>query len=372
MSEHGGNIYAASQRTGIPERRIVDFSASINPLGVPEGAVRLMRRRIKDLPHYPEPLSEGLSARIAACLGVGEASVVCGNGSTELIYLIPRALKPEKVLIPSPTFGDYERACRHSGAAEVVFYSLRPENSFDLSPEGFIEAMSATAPPAEATGSPAVRAPKPCSLAFLCNPNNPTGRLVRKRDLLKIAEAAVDLSCHLVVDEAFIDFCPAESVAGEVPSHPSLIVLRSMTKFYALSGLRIGYGLFHPSVAGRIRAYKEPWTVNSLAQAAGLAVLEDGPYQEASREAMEREKVFMEEGLRKIGIPFIPSRANYYLLKVKDGPQVAALLEKKGILVRDCSSFGGLDRTYVRVAVRGRADNQRLLKEMAVICTPSS
>ena len=367
MSVHGGDIHAASRRTGIPARRIIDFSASINPLGVPEGAARLMRARIKDLPHYPEPLSEGLSARIAASLGMDEASVVCGNGSTELIYLIPRALKPEKVLIPAPTFADYERASRLSNASGVVFHGLRPEEGFDLSPEAFIEAMAATAPSAAGAGSP-----RGCGLAFLCNPNNPTGRLVPKRDVLRIAEAAADLSCYLVVDEAFIDFCPAESVAGEVPSHPSLIVLRSMTKFFALSGLRIGYGLFHPSMAGRIRAYKEPWTVNSLAQAAGMAVLDDGPYQEASREAMEREKAFMEEGLRRIGVSFIPSWANYYLLKVEDGPRMAALLEKKGILVRDCSSFDGLDRTYVRVAVRTRADNQRLLKEMATLCTPSS
>jgi threonine-phosphate decarboxylase len=372
MSGHGGNIYAASRRTGIPEGRIIDFSASINPLGVPKAAARIMRQRVKDLPHYPEPFSEGLSARIAASLGVDEASVVCGNGSTELIYLIPRALKPQKVLVTAPTFGDYERACTLAGASGIAFCGLRPEDGFDLSPEAFIEAMSAAAGSAVGTGPAQAGSPRPGALAFLCNPNNPTGRLVRKKDLLRIVEAASDLSCYLVVDEAFIDFCPEESVSGEVASHPSLIVLRSMTKFFALSGLRIGYGLFHPSVAGRIWACKEPWTVNSLAQAAGMAVLEDGPYQAASRQAMEREKTFMEEGLRRIGIPFVPSWANYYLLKVEDGPRLAALLEKKGIMVRDCSSFDGLDRTYVRVAVRTRADNQRLLKEMATICAPSS
>jgi len=205
-------------------------------------------------------------------------------------------------------------------------------------------------------------------MAFLCNPNNPTGRLVQKKDVLTIADAARRLSCYLVVDEAFIDFCPAESVVGDVEGNPYLIVLRSMTKFYALSGLRIGYAAFHPSLAQRIRACKEPWTVNSLAQHAGIAVLEDRAYQEASREFMEREKLFVEAGFRKMGIDFIPSRANYYLLRLRQAPRMPAALEQKGILVRDCSSFTGLDNTYIRVAVRSRAENERLLTEMAGIC----
>ncbi len=171
-----------------------------------------------------------------------------------------------------------------------------------------------------------------------------------------------------MVDEAFIDFCRAESVTGEVGRNPFLAVLRSMTKFYALSGLRIGYGVFHPDTAARIMAYKEPWTVNAIAQAAGAAVLEDRAFEEASLVAMEREKAYLEAGLAAIGIPFVPSRANYYLLKMGRSGEIAAAMEKRGILVRDCASFAGLSGSYLRIAVRSRQENERLLSEMADVC----
>lgn len=364
MTDHGGNIYAASRRTGIPVEQILDFSASINPLGVPKRAALLMKERIKCLPHYPEPYAEGLAASLGERLGTGGEAIVCGNGSTELIYLIPRALRPARVLIPEPTFGEYERACKSSGASVVAGCRLRDEDAFDVDPEHFIATMSG-GPGSTSGGREA------CHMAFLCNPNNPTGRLVSKKEVLRIADAAGSLSCYLVVDEAFIDFCPAGSVVMEVARNPYLIVLRSLTKFYALSGIRIGYGVFHPSVAEKVRACKEPWTVNSLAQAAGAAVLEDTAYQKASREMMEREKSFVEAGLKKIGVTFIPSAANYYLLRVPGAARTVAALERKGILVRDCASFSGLDPTYIRVAVRSRLENERLLKEMAVICAGS-
>ena len=371
MNDHGGDIYAASRRTGIPLSQILDFSASINPLGVPKRAALAMKEHINGLRHYPEPYAEGLAAYIGKQLGCGEETIICGNGSTELIYLIPRALRPARVLIPAPTFGEYERACLSSGASVVVGYRLRPEDAFDVDPELFIGAMSGELGSGE-SGSRPRRGREPCRMAFLCNPNNPTGRLISKKDVLRIADAAGSLSCYLVVDEAFIDFCPAASVVAEVSRNPYLIVLRSLTKFYALSGLRIGYGVFYPSVAEKIRACKEPWTVNTLAQCAAAAVLEDTAYQKASRETMEREKSFVEAGFKRMGIAFVPSAANYYLLKVEHGAaKTVAALEEKGILVRDCSSFVGLDGTYIRVAVRSRLENERLLKEMADICAGS-
>ena len=357
MIYHGGNVYAASRRTGIPPEEIIDFSASINPLGIPEGALPLIKGDTRRLTHYPEPYAEGLCARIAARLGVGPESVICGNGSTELIYLVPRALRPSKVLITAPTFGEYERACRNAGAADVVSLPLESNRNFDVRPGVFIEAMAGNAGRTKA-----------CDTAFLCNPNNPTGRLVEKAGVLEIAAAAQELGCYLVVDEAFIDFCPAESVEAETARNPFLVVLRSMTKFYALSGLRIGYGVLHPDVAARVMAHKEPWTVNAIAQVAGAAVLEDGTFEEASLAAMEREKAYLEAGLTAIGIPFVPSHANYYLLKVGRSGEIAAEMEKRGILVRDCASFAGLDGSYLRVAVRTRQENERFLREMADVC----
>jgi threonine-phosphate decarboxylase len=365
VSDHGGNIYEAAERTGIKEDKILDFSASINPLGVPGDAARMMRKTLTRLDHYPEPYAEHLAGRIARSLGLGTESVICGNGSTELIYLVPRALRPRRVVIPEPTFRLYEKACRISGVQAVAGFPLKDEAAFDLSPEDFAYAL-------DKMGSMRPKTPlsydQSCTMAFLCNPNNPTGRLVSRKDVLKIAEAAAKSSCYLVVDEAFIDFCPEESVSLEVAENPYLIVLRSMTKFYALSGLRIGYGLFHPSISPRIRAHKEPWTINSLAQAAAMAALDDEPYRRRSFEVMSREKLFLERGLADLGIPFVPSRANYYLLKPRQAQHMRLVLEEKGILVRDCSNFTGLDETYLRVAVRSRRENTILLKEMADTC----
>ncbi len=353
MSGHGGNIYAASRRTGIPEEHILDFSASINPLGMPEQAAQAMKKSIERLYHYPEPYSEELTLCVARHFSVDPGMVICGNGSTELIYLVPRALRPGRVLIPSPTFMEYERACAISGASEVVNLRLQPERDFDILPDTFMRSMSGE---------------RPCDMAFLCNPNNPTGRLVTREDVLECADEARRQGCYLVVDEAFIDFCPEASVCKEVENNPYLIVLRSMTKFYALSGLRIGCAIFHPSVAEKVKDYKEPWTVNSLAQKAGVAALGDGLFREASLDAMKEEKAFMESELRRIGVPFVPSRANYYLLKLDRAQELIVTLEERGILVRDCSGFPGLDGTYLRIAVRSRKENVILIQEMADIC----
>ncbi len=365
MTDHGGNIYEAARRTGLPESEIIDFSASINPMGVPKGAARKMRMVVSRLYHYPEPYAEELSAKIATNMGVPADCVLCGNGSTELIYLIPRALQPRSALIPEPTFRLYERACRVSGTREIVGFPLKETDHFDVPAEDFARVLSRNAVREEG--------PHPsdnggCAMAFLCNPNNPTGRLVSRDDVLTIARAAADAACYLVVDEAFMDFCPDESVSLEVMANPYLIVLRSMTKFYALSGLRIGYGIFHPRVASLIRACKEPWAVNSLAQAAAFAVLDDNAYQKESMAMRAREKTFLERGLARIGIRFTPSRANYYLIRLTEAEELRKGLEKKGILVRDCSNFVGLDGSYLRIAVRSRRENRILLREMADIC----
>lgn len=351
MTLHGGNIYSASDNTGIPLRRIMDFSASINPLGVPKSVSAAIKRGMALLPHYPEPATESLSSFIAKHYSLPAGSVVCGNGSTELIYLIPRVLKPKRVLITAPAFSEYEKACRNSnGKLQVAGYRLRMEDNFDIDPDDYIGAM------------------KGCDLAFLCNPNNPTGRLLKKRDVIRIADAAAELKCCLVVDEAFIDFCPDESVIKHVRRNPYLIVLRSLTKFYALAGLRIGFGVFPIDVAERLKAGKEPWTVNCLADAAARAALDDMEYLERSLKTMEHEKCFIEEGLTRLLLEFIPSAANYYLVRIKNARYVMDILSKKGILLRDCSNFEGLENGFVRIAVRSGRENRILLKELSELC----
>ncbi|MCL5022665.1 MAG: threonine-phosphate decarboxylase CobD, partial [Nitrospirae bacterium] len=323
MKEHGGNIYRASRETGIPERDIIDFSASVNPLGVPETAANAIRENIENLPNYPEPFAEELGKELGTRLGIDPGMIFCGNGSTELIYLAARALSPGKVLLPSPTFSEYERACEVLPGMRYVRYLLRRDNNFDIDPDEFIDAMEG------------------CDMAFLCNPNNPTGRLVEKDALLGIAKAAELCHCHLVVDEAFIEFIPENSIISEVEKNLSLIVLRSFTKFYALSGLRIGYGVFPPGLAERVKRFKEPWTVNTLAQTVGIAVINDKAYEAESFEIIRQEKRFLEKKLSGLGIEYVPSVANYYLLRIDNARRVIASLREKGILVRDCANFEG-------------------------------
>jgi len=363
MTGHGGNIYRAAEETGLPESRIIDFSASINPLGISRKVEREIIRNIRYLINYPDPDATELRQHLSKHHHINEDSILCGNGSTELIYLIPKALKPKKVLVPQPTFSEYERAVFQNivppthpspargegeggGGKLIKYLILNKENNFETDPDAFIKAM------------------KSCDMAFLCNPNNPTGGLVKRREVLKIAEAAEKLKCHLVVDEAFIDFCPGDSVIKEVQAYSYLIVLRSMTKFYALSGLRLGYGVFPLRLIEMLNRHKEPWTVNTLAQEAGVAALDDRTYVTKTLALIKKEKRFLEGGFRKIGVRFFHSDANFYLLKINNADGICIALKRKGVLVRDCSNFKGLDSTYIRVAVRTRRENTILLKEL--------
>jgi threonine-phosphate decarboxylase len=207
-----------------------------------------------------------------------------------------------------------------------------------------------------------------CDMAFLCNPNNPTGSLLNKEDVLKISDAAEKRKCYLVVDEAFMDFTPEESVISNALNNPYLIVLRSMTKFYALTGLRAGYGVFHSDLIPEIKKHKEPWTVNNLAQNAAVTALEDRDYADKTMQLIKDEKEYIENNLSRLAIKYFPSSVNYYLLKLNNAAGVINELSHKGILVRDCSNFKGLDSSYIRVAVKAREHNEMIIRELTESC----
>jgi len=350
MMEHGGNVYLASVETGIPVGEIIDFSASINPLGVPESVAEAIRENIRYLVHYPEPFAENLAAHLGRHLNVDPRTIVCGNGSTELIYLVVRALAPLRVLVVAPTFSEYERACSMLHGTSCVRLALSRENGFEIDPSAFITAM---------TG---------CNMAFLCNPNNPTGKVLQWDTVMAMADAAQQRSCHLVVDEAFIDFVPEHSVVDKVAMNSHLIVLRSLTKFYALSGLRIGYGVFPRALIGLMKNHKEPWTINTLAQKAAITAINDRDYQERTLAVIAEGKRFLEKELAALKVDYVPSAANFYLLRLERAQQAVASLRENGFLVRDCSNFPGLDGSHIRIAVRSRQENAALLKEFAQTC----
>lgn len=366
---HGGNIHAAARTLGTSPRHILDLSASINPLGMPQSVRAAITSQLNAAVHYPDPDCVELSQELGAHHSITPDMILCGNGSTELIYLIARALQPEQILIPAPTFAEYERAIKASGKWEAGskkygtnYLHLKANNGFRLDADAFIDAMTKMV----SSYSSPITHHSSLSLAFLCNPNNPTGLVMQRDEVLKIAAAAKKLRCYLVIDEAFIDFCPEHSVIDAAAHNPYLIVLRSMTKFYALAGIRLGYGVFPLSVARIIRALREPWTVSTVAQIAGCAALHDHGYRVKTESIIAREKQYLEKSLRSLGVPYLPSAANYYLLRLQGADVVVKTLAEAGILVRSCANFRGLDRSYVRIAVRSRRENIRFLKELTL------
>jgi len=344
------------------EHQIIDFSASINPLGVPKSALAGIRDTMMYLHNYPDPDAREFTLALAKNFGINPELILCGNGSTELIYLVIRALMPERILMPVPTFSEYEIAA--GGGREIVRYALNPKDNFAINPDTFITAMAG----GSKSLSHKMALPTSVDMIFLCNPNNPTGCMLRKTDMMKIAAAAKELKCHLVVDEAFIDFSPDDSMINEVEDNPYLIVLRSLTKFYALSGLRVGYGVFPLKLIDAMKKQKEPWTVNTLAQVAGIEAINDEAYKADTFKIIKNEKKTLEDGFRLLNIQHFPSQANFYLIRMANAENVIDTLAEKGILIRGCSNFRGLDASYARVAVKSNRDNMRLLKELAYLC----
>lgn len=358
MNRHGGGVHGWARTAGVAREHIIDFSASINPLGTPREVLRAVRARLHDIEHYPDPDSMELRDKLSATFGLDPSVILCGNGCTELIHLLPRALPLGKLLIPQPTFNEYERACAMANPrCTVVPYPLRAEDDFGIDPIALLRR-------AQRESADAV---------FLCNPNNPTGRTIEMDAMTEAATLAADRKIYLIIDESFIEFTAAASAVGLTGNNPYLIVLRSMTKFYALPGLRLGWGVFPRRVARTLNTIREPWSVNTLAEAAGVAALSLTTHGQRTHAFLSRERKRLEGGFTRLGIAYTPSRTNYCLLRSPHSPRIVERLREQNILVRDCSNFKGLDESYIRVAVRKRRDNDILLERMAsLLATPSS
>ncbi len=337
--EHGGNIYQAQRQY---KRKFLDFSANINPLGLTSQTKEAIYKSFGSILHYPDPEAKNITRKIAQYWGIKEENVLVGNGSIELIYLIVSTFKPKTTLIPIPTFSEYERAARCI-KSKINFLRLKEKLRFELQATKINQA----------------------DILFLCNPNNPTGNLILT-DFRVIERLPVKL---IVIDEAFMDFLPDEkehTLIWKAQKNKRIIVLRSFTKFFALAGLRIGYLVAHQSIVNKLRQHKIPWSVNSLAQIAGEIALKDSYYFKATHLIIEKERSLLSAQLKKIkGLKVYPSVTNFLLFKIeKDKISANDLTErllKEGILVRDCSNFRNLEDKFIRVAVRNRKENQRLI-----------
>lgn len=353
--KHGGNVYEIEKQYGIEHQKIIDFSANINPLGFPKGLKEAIVEGLEDLVHYPDPNYEALIEAIARYNQMNSEWVYPGNGAIELIYLIVEYLKPAKAHVIAPGFVEYERSLKRYGA-EINWIVLKEENDFQLTWEEISSCMN-----------------KPEEPLILASPNNPTGALIEPELLNKIIEEAEKNAQPVIMDEAFIDFVEDSkhySLSGEVQNHPYLFILRSMTKCYAIPGLRLGYLLTsHPGFRAWMEEYRIPWMINHLAVRAGIVSLKECEHLEKTRQYVKMQKGTLVEGLRSVkGIKVYPAEANFISFKLCEGQiDLRAELLKKGIMIRSCANYIGLDSSYYRIAVKTAEENQILLAALKEI-----
>src|SRR5829696_3994896 len=329
----------------------LDCSSSINPLGTPRKAIAAVKKNINSLAQkYPDPDCIDLKKSLSHYLGVDEDCISVGNGAIEVIYwFVQAAFVKRRVVIPAPTFCEYELASQKAGA-EVTFVPL---HNFELDADQVIE---------KARGADAI---------FLCNPNNPTGILATKQ-IMKIIEN-VDSSTRILLDECFIELADnpnANTMIEQISEFDNLVILRSLTKSFGLAGLRVGYGVCNPTLAKKLLANKIPWNVNGLAQVAGVAaLLETRGYLSKARALVKRERKFLHDNIDKLK-SFHPLRSdsNYFLVHLQGRRNSTQfrdrLLKKTGVLVRDCSTFTGMGTHYIRLAVKMHRENMLLLKAL--------
>jgi threonine-phosphate decarboxylase len=354
---HGGNVGKFREQFG--RKSIIDFSANINPLGPSLKALGAVRRYAagsesasNPLVHYPDTDCKCLRRELAQHIGAGAENIIAGNGSIEIIYLIARVLRPKKAAILTPAFSEYKLAlnCAAIPAAGIKFIKRTDKNNFAFPHKEVLKAIDGI------------------DLIFLCNPNNPTGDLIPKEHIIELIETAHKKKKFIILDETFIDFCPGQSVLKRAPGNKYLIVLRSFSKLWGLPGLRLGYAVSHCGTIETLKKYKEPWTVNVFSQIAGIESLRDKEHLGRSVRFIKNESDFLFKRISAIrGLKPYPPSANYIFLKITAGMssgELYSMCGRKGVIIRDCSNFYGLNNKFIRVAVRTRNENLKLLKAL--------
>ncbi|MBI1953160.1 MAG: threonine-phosphate decarboxylase [Candidatus Omnitrophica bacterium] len=353
MSPHGGNIWELCRRRGFDPPEVLDVSADLNPLGPPPGWEGRLAEGLKSLRWYPDPDYLDFR-RAAACLhGLEPECILPGNGTAELIHLAAGASRFRRAVVAVPTFTEYERALAGRG---------KPISLWPLQAPGFRPPSL----PSDFSGCES-------GLIFLCNPNNPTGTLWPRESLVELLAAAGKHQATVVVDEAYLDFVPDPgrySMAGQVKHFKNLIVLRSLTKSFALPGLRIGYLAAEPGMAAALAQEQPPWSLNALAAGLGPWLLEQSGHLAESRRELTKLRLELLEDLRSVpGLRIHPSEANFFLCELTDPElstrEIRQALEGQGILIRTCDDFTGLTPgRFFRVAVKPRRENERLITAM--------
>jgi len=381
MDFHGGNIYKVFREKNIKE--ILDYSSNINPYGIPESLKKRITENLEILERYPDPDYVELREKLAHLNKIDMSDIVLGNGATEIIFLFMKVINPKKILIVSPTFGEYERAVKateipgdivslscsgdnkniENKEIEIEYFELKESDDFKLN-----------------IGNLKNELEKKYDLLIICNPNNPTGKFLKLTQTEEILKECNKYDTKLFIDEAFIEFLAdgmKESIINTEENKKNLFVTRAFTKFFAIPGLRLGYGMyFDKELEQKISEKKEPWSVNNIAEMAGLTVLDDTEYIEKTLKWITKEKIYMYEKLNEIsGIKVYETEVNFITGKIdeklfSEGLNVKILREKmleQGILIRDASNFKFLDERFFRLAIKDRESNDRVIEAMKEI-----
>ena len=339
---HGGRYSVNNQ-----DPRIIDFSSNISPAGMPTSIKSILKKRLDQMTYYPDLHSNDLISGLKKYTGLPESNLIVGNGAIEIIYNFCSAFLSKKcILIPVPTFGEYEAAAKLADCNIIYFKTMNLAENID----SFISQIPVN------------------GCVFVCNPNNPTGTILSKKQLTKIISSAKQKSCLVFIDECFIELVPQsnQSILNLVKRYDNLFVLRSLTKSFGLAGIRIGYAGASKEIISILQKMKIPWSVNALAQEAGIIAIKNKSHLTKSKSIIKKESSFLRTKIADIkGFECHDTSTNFILIKTKqDSTKLQKKLLKHKVLIRDCKSFRGLNNHYIRIAVKSRKDNLKLIQAL--------
>lgn len=338
--DHGGDIYDSAHVE-------IDFSVNTNPLGMPNRVRAAIIDCIDDCVRYPDPHCRALRTALSKHHRIDREHILCGNGAADLILRICAALTPKNVLAFAPTFSEYARCVALFGG-KVQWYPLKESDQF-LPQDDLLDKLTPD-----------------IDMLFLCNPNNPTGQLMSHKLLHALCEKCAQNDILFVLDECFIEFTDGQSMISQLEKYPHLLILRAYTKIYAMAGLRLGYLLCADTeLLSRISIYGAEWSVSLVAQETGIAALSAVGWVTQTRTFITDEKIYLTKALSEQGIKVFPSDANFLLLK--SSVPLYERLKNKGILVRNCSNFKGLDEFFIRIGIQTHDKNKRLVCAIAEV-----
>ena len=339
---HGGDIYD----TNI----ILDFSVNSNPLGTPESVLDGIRATLEQVRQYPDPYCRQLVQAVGEMEKVNNEQIICSNGAAELIYSYCEVIRPKRAVELAPTFSEYALALKRFDCVPQR-YMLTQQNNFEVD-DGFLSCLEQTKP----------------EVIFLCNPNNPTGRVIAPSLLEKILCICKDENIRLFVDECFLDLSDGgESMKKYLNDYKGLFILKAFTKSYSMAGIRLGYGLTSDSsLLCKMGNTVQPWNVSLLAQAAGVIASKEKNFLHEAKRVIGKERLWLESELKKLGFWVCPSDANFLLFYGKEDLDIK--LMENGIKIRNCSNYLGLKPGWFRIAVRLHKENEKLADAIKSIC----